>query len=211
MLPLTKVVHQFKEYVINAAIKSSAALEGNQNSVRDFKTLVDAALVLVILYNRRRIGDVQYTTLQTHLNTYDNSNLDECLKALKPSERALTTYYKPVVTGGKGSRQVVVLFPRQLQGFMNTIIRIRQATKLVPENNPYLFAYPNSMRWVRADVAMRKFAGKSNIENPHLFTSNRLRKQIATVMQILNMNHEESEQFTQFMGHREKTHNEFYK
>lgn len=48
---------------------------------------------------------------------------------------------------------------------MNTIITIRQDTKLVPEYNPYLFAYPNNIR----------------------VTSNRLQKQIATVMQTLNM------------------------
>jgi hypothetical protein len=60
-------------------------------------------------------------------------------------------------------------------------------------------------------VALRKFAKQANLEYPNEITSNKLRKQIATVMQILSLNKEESEQFARFMGHTEKTHNEFYK
>ncbi|XP_043472716.1 uncharacterized protein LOC122505273 [Leptopilina heterotoma] len=41
-------------------------------------------------------------------------------------------------------------------------------------------------------------------------SSNKLRKQIATVAQILNMSKEELRQFSKFMGHTEKTHAEFY-
>lgn len=74
-----------------------------------------------------------------------------------------------------------------------------------------MFGYPDSTRWARGDVAIRKFAKKAHLQYPEQLTSNKLRKQIATVMQILNLNKEESEQFAQFMGHTEKTHNEFYK
>lgn len=91
------------------------------------------------------------------------------------------------------------------------IINLRQTTDLVTEKNPYLFAHPKSDRWVRGDVAIRKFAQKADLEHPKEITSNKLRKQIATVMQILNLNQEETEQFAHFMGHTEKTHNEFYK
>lgn len=47
---------------------------------------------------------------------------------------------------------------------------------------------------------------------PQYITSNKLRKQIATVMQQLNLNQEESEQFANLMAHtKKKTHNEYYK
>jgi hypothetical protein len=41
-------------------------------------------------------------------------------------------------------------------------------------------------------------------------TSNKLRKHIATVMQILSLSKDEAKQFSQFVGHTEKTHQEFY-
>jgi hypothetical protein len=48
------------------------------------------------------------------------------------------------------------------------------------------------------------------LQHPETISSNKLRKQIATVMQILNLTKDEAKQFANFMGHTEKTHNEFY-
>ncbi|KAF2889874.1 hypothetical protein ILUMI_16299, partial [Ignelater luminosus] len=138
-------------------------------------------------------------------------NQEECLNSLSESEKVLTKHYKRVVTEGKGSRPIVILFPQSLQDYMNIIINIRQSTNLVPENNVYLFAHSGSECWTRGDVAIRKFAQNANLDNPKEISSNKLRKQIATVMQILNLNQEETERFANFMGHTDKTHNEFYK
>ncbi|CAH1379170.1 unnamed protein product [Tenebrio molitor] len=134
-----------------------------------------------------------------------------CMNALTQSEKVLIKHYKRVVTGGKGSRAVVILFPQSIQNYINRIIEIRNSTQIVPDNNGDLFAYPDTAHWARGDVALRKFAKQANLEYPNEITSNKLRKQIATVMQILSVNKEESEQFARFMGHTEKTHNEFYK
>lgn len=94
---------------------------------------------------------------------------------------------------------------------MDFIIYVRESTDVVSDRNPYLFANPNTERWARADVAIRKFAKNAGLEHPTEISSNKLRKQIATVMQILNLNQEEAEQFASFMGHTEKTQNEFYR
>lgn len=53
---------------------------------------------------------------------------------------------------------------------------------------------------------MKRLAIASGVNNPVSITTNKLRKQIAIVLQVLNMNKEESEQFAKFMGH-----NKFYK
>ncbi|XP_074039699.1 uncharacterized protein isoform X2 [Leptinotarsa decemlineata] len=68
-----------------------------------------------------------------------------------------------------------------------------------------------TVKWTRGDVVIRKFAHEAGLEYPDQISSNKLRKQIATVMQILNLNQEETEQFAQFMGHTEKTHNDYYR
>ncbi|RZC40217.1 hypothetical protein BDFB_012198, partial [Asbolus verrucosus] len=167
ILPLTRDILKFKEYVTQIANKSVLALRENPNNVKEFKNLVDATLTLTILCNRKRIGDVQYTT---YLQNFSSINQEECMNSLSTSEKNLTRHYKRVVTGGKDTN-----------------------------------------RWPRGDVVIRKFAKKANLEYPKEITSNKIRKQIATVMQILNLNREESEQFAHFMGHTEKTHNEFYK
>jgi hypothetical protein len=113
------------------------------------------------------------------------------MNALTESEKVLAKHYKRVVTGGKGSRAVVILFPQSVQNYINRIIKIRNITQIVPDNNGYLFAYPDNAHWARG--ALRKFAKQANLEYPNEITSNKLRKQIATVMQILSLNKEESE------------------
>lgn len=211
MLPLTRDILKFKDYVVQVANKSAAVLRQNPTSKKDFKLLVNATLTLTILYNRRRIGDVQYTKLQTYLTYPASHNQDEFLSSLSTSEKELTKHYKRIVTGGKGSKPIVILFPFHLQNLVNLIITLRHSTNLVPASNPYLFAHPDSDRWARGDVAIRKFAASSDLEHPKHMSSNKLRKQIATVMQILNLSDHESEQFATFMGHTKKTHDEFYK
>ncbi|XP_060531891.1 uncharacterized protein LOC132705360 [Cylas formicarius] len=91
------------------------------------------------------------------------------------------------------------------------MIEIRLKTNFISLDNKYLFAYPDSNHSPRADVAIRKYAQRADLEFPRQLTSNKLRKQIATVMQIVRLSPEEAEQFATFMGHTEKTHNEFYK
>ncbi len=138
-----------------------------------------------------------------------NQNQNEALEALTTSEKLLAEKYKRVVTGGKLTRPVTILFPEILQSYVTALLEIRP--KFVPESNKYLFAYPGiADNWLKADVIMRKLAKQSNVENPELLTSNRLRKQIATVMQLLNLSPEENRNLCTFMNHTEKTHKEFY-
>lgn len=211
ILPLTKDVIKFKDHVTKVGNLAAERLKTNPNNPQEYKNLVNAALVLTILYNRRRIGDVQYTMMDTYYKDFTSINQEECFQALTDSEKELTKFYKRVVTGGKGSRQIVILFPRNLQDLINVMLAVRNKTTLVPDTNKYLFAPPGSNSWVKGDNVIQRFAKNCNLEHPEHISSNRLRKQISTVMQILNLTPEEAEQFAKFLGHTEKTHNEFYK
>lgn len=207
VLPLTKDVQKFKEFTMSLGTKSQKTLVENANNAKAYKNLVQSVLALTVLFNRRRIGDVQYLKIAEYLNNMCYSNLDEF--EISQSEKILTKQYKRVVTGGKGSRKIVILFPPELQGFIQTIIDVRNKTNLVPLANDYLFALPGTKKWARADVAIRQIATSCGLE-PDIMSSNKLRKQIATVMQLLNLSKTETRQFAQFMGHTEKTHEEFY-
>ncbi|XP_074031301.1 uncharacterized protein isoform X2 [Leptinotarsa decemlineata] len=212
LLPLTRDITKFKEYVTLIANRSMAFLESDYTNKKHFKNLVQASLALTILFNRKRIGDVHYTKLTTYTESANSINQEECEKALTESEKILTKYYKRIVTGGKGSKPVAILFPPYLQTFIDFFLKIRSENQnIVPENNPYLFGSPGTVKWTRGDVVIRKFAHEAGLEYPDQISSNKLRKQIATVMQILNLNQEETEQFAQFMGHTEKTHNDYYR
>lgn len=73
------------------------------------------------------------------------------------------------------------------------MIEIR--SKLGSQQNPHIFEYPGvADKWIKADVAIRKLAEVTpNINNPSSISWNELRKQISTILKILNMHKEGSE------------------
>ncbi|KAJ8957456.1 hypothetical protein NQ318_004937 [Aromia moschata] len=85
-------------------------------------------------------------------------------------------------------------------------------SECVSESNEYLFANPRTEnRWLSGYHVLKKLAQESGVSNKDLFTSTRLRKQIATVLQVMNIGETEMEQFANFMGHTRKTHEEYYR
>ncbi|KAF5279660.1 hypothetical protein FQR65_LT15317 [Abscondita terminalis] len=211
VLPLTKDIVKFRSYILKIAEDNEQILKNDIFNVTAYKNLVDSSLTLTILFNRRRIGDVQYVTIESYLKEYSNSDQIEYLEQLTESEKVLTKTYKRIVAGGKGSRAIVILFPQNIQKYIALLLRVRKETKIVPQENTYLFAYPNvKSQWIRADVVLRKFAKASNLEHPQAMTSNRLRKHIATLMQLVNLSKDEYANFSSFMGHTMKTHQNYY-
>lgn len=208
ILPLAKDIVKFKDYVQCQADSAIALLDDQPNNTLALKQLLNAALVLTIMYNRRRIGDVQYTSVSSYFRSYGNLNPAEFMESLTESERILTRQYKRIITGGKGSRPVCILLPKHIQRYVEQITTYR---KMYEDSNPYLFGFPSSNMWLRGDVAIRKFAKKAELQHPEAITSNKLRKHIATIMQLISMEKDDIEQFSIFMGHNEKTHDEFYK
>lgn len=82
MLPLTRDILTFKDYVTEIANTSVDALREEPNNLQQCKKLVDAALKLTILYNSKRIGDVQYTRLETYMRNFNSSDQEELMSAL---------------------------------------------------------------------------------------------------------------------------------
>lgn len=92
------------------------------------------------------------------------------------------------------------------------MLSVRKQSTLVPQENPYLFALAgSSSKWIDGPSTLRRYAKSCGAENPETITSSRLRKQIATVLQILNLSEVEMEQIAKFMGHTKKTHEQFYR
>lgn len=59
----------------------------------------------------------------------------------------------------------------------------------------------SSSKWIDGSSTLRKYAKYCGAQHPDRLTSTRLRKQIAIMLQILNLNDVEMEQVVAFMGH----------
>ncbi|XP_045468274.1 uncharacterized protein LOC123676438 isoform X3 [Harmonia axyridis] len=208
-LPLTKDLILFNKYCYQIADRAKNDLQSDINNLGAFKKLSETVLVLTISINRKRVGDVQYTKIETYTKNHGNN---DCLDILSESEKQITKFFKRIVTIGKGSRAVPLLFPKKIQEYIEILLSVRKQSTLVPQENPYLFALAgSSSKWIDGPSTLRRYAKSCGAENPETITSSRLRKQIATVLQILNLSEVEMEQIAKFMGHTKKTHEQFYR
>lgn len=212
LLPMTEDVQTFNKYIIEMAEESFKKLKNNEDMSFNYKMLAECTLSLVLVFNRKRIGEVQFLDIQTYERNYTATNQTECLNALSEFERKMSNHFKRVVVFGKGSRPVPILFTKKMQTYTEQLIHIRKTTDIVPKSNKYVFANPGvEDKWMCGPAVIRKFAKKCGAKNPELLTSTKFRKQIATILQIINFDQNEMEQVARFMGHTEKTHKEFYR
>ncbi|KAJ8964008.1 hypothetical protein NQ314_005220 [Rhamnusium bicolor] len=88
-------------------------------NVNDYRILIETTLVLTILHNRKRVGDVQYLDLNSYkeqIETSTNSTSQtEFTMSLSENEKLLTQNYTRIRAIGKGSKPVTILIPRNLQ------------------------------------------------------------------------------------------------
>lgn len=66
ILPLTSDVNKFQIHVIQIVEDSIELLKTNESDEKAYRYLVEGTLALIILFNRRRIGDVQYVYLESY-------------------------------------------------------------------------------------------------------------------------------------------------
>lgn len=211
-LPITSDIMKFRDYAVKIAEQSMSILAKKPNDPLAFKELSEATFALTIVINRKRIGEVQYIKFDSYTQTSLGRNQEECLKVLSESEKMLSLHFKRIVTIGKGSKTIPILFPKTVQGYIEKLLISRHSNQLIPKENPYLFALIGSKdEWMDGSTVLQKYAKNCGASFPETLTSSRLRKQIATVLQILNLDDSEKEQVASFMGHTRKTHEEFYR
>lgn len=118
---------------------------------------------------------------------------------------------KRIVIRGKRGRGVPVLFNKNIVESIECLLSIRKNFDL--DENEFLFGLPGTNNPITGYVVMRKHAllALGDKQRASLLTSTRLRKQLATITQLFNMEKTELEQLACFMGHTEKTHAQFYR
>jgi hypothetical protein len=95
---------------------------------------VNVTLALLIVFNRRRIGDVQFLKIADYQNDH-RSNSADFENALTETEKMLTNKYKRVMNSGKGSRAVVILLPKPIEAFIDLLLKNRH--KYISMDNEY--------------------------------------------------------------------------
>ncbi|KAF7641710.1 hypothetical protein LDENG_00274210, partial [Lucifuga dentata] len=150
--------------------------------------------------------------VKTYLQRNKQTMQDEVLESLSPFEKKLCENLIRVEVRGKRGRKVPVLFPAHIRESMELLIKTREEVGISP-SNPYIFARPyyGSQENIRGCDSLKRYAEACGAKHPENLTSTKLRKHVATVSQLLNLQTHELDQLATFMGHDIEVHREFYR
>lgn len=211
MLPLSEDIRKLNTYLKNLERISKEALieEPSQSS---WSELSKVTLTQLILFNRRREGEVSRMQVETYLRRNQQEVQDDIFESLTPFEKKLCERLTRVEIRGKRGRKVPVLFPTNVKDSVELLIKTRENVG-IPPTNPYIFARPyyGSVESIRGCDCLKKFAEACGAKQPQNITSTKLRKHVATLSQVLNLQTHELDQVANFLGHNIDVHREFYR
>ncbi|XP_062385759.1 uncharacterized protein LOC134072896 isoform X1 [Sardina pilchardus] len=153
-------------------------------------------------------GEVARMTVK-NVEDRDMSQLnDDISTGLTEVERRLCKQFARVELRGEKGRNVAVILTPDMTANLSPLISKRKECG-VTENNDYLFAVPCSLGHYRGQFG--QFADACGAEDPQNLRSTNLRKQIATISQVMNLKDNELDQLADFLGHDIRVHIEYYR
>ncbi|XP_041858543.1 uncharacterized protein LOC121650850 isoform X2 [Melanotaenia boesemani] len=209
LLPFTQDVQTLQSYLEVQQQHCYSELS-TETSPQTWANLAKVTLAQVILFNRRRAGEVSKIPLSAYLSSNASHGPDDVNDALSELEKKLCKHFRRIEIRGKRERKVPVLLTPTMQQSLDRLVSKRQECG-VPESNTYLFARPSAWTCYRGSDCLQHFASVCGAKNPENLTSTRLRKQTGTLSQVLNLSNTELDQLADFLGHDIRVHRQFYR
>ncbi|XP_073703962.1 uncharacterized protein [Garra rufa] len=210
IIPFTQDVKVLHNHLEKKHDKLLSKLRNCPSSADSYAALAKVTLSQVILFNRRREGEVSRMLLSA-FKSRDSSELHEDIAiCLSEFEKKLCMHFTRVEIRGKRGRKVPVLLKPAMVSAMELLAETREACG-VPTENPFMFARPGAMSAYRGGECISRAARECGIKNPQSLSSTKLRKHIATMSKILNLNENEADQLADFLGHDIRIHRQYYR
>lgn len=211
LLPIAEDVRKMNKYMHDKEDVLLSLIEHNQASEQDFIEFCQINLCHVIMFNRKRVGEVQRLEKSVFINRICNETPQgEIEAALSDHEKLLVKNFTLLEIRGKKGRKVPLLLTPKMTKNMETILLKRNNCN-VPNSNSYVFGKCKSDSFMRGCDCLRTVSRKCGAKKPENLTSTRLRKHIATVSQILHLSENDLELLSRHLGHDLSIHKEYYR
>ncbi|XP_059210360.1 uncharacterized protein LOC131989178 [Centropristis striata] len=209
LMPFTEDVQKLHQFLDKMQEEHSSTLSESP-STKAWTDLAKVCLTQIILFNRRREGEVASMPLHAFL-TRDRTDPHQDLDwALSEVEKKLCRHFTRIVTRGKRGRPVPILLTPKMLRALELLVDQRIACGVL-KDNIFVFARPEALSHLRGSDCMRVMAGACEAKCPKALTSTKLRKHAATLSTVLNMTDTEMDQLANFLGHDIRIHREFYR
>lgn len=209
LMPFTEDVQKLHAHLSRMQDEWYRSLSESSSS-KAWVELSKVCLVQIILFNRRREGEVASMPLSAFLSRDTSDPHEDVDWALSEVEKKLCRHFSRIITRGKRGRPVPILLTPKMLGALELLVKQREACGILKDNF-YLFARPEAMTHFRGSDCLRNFAKASGAKCVASLTSTKLRKHAATLSTVLNMTDTEMDQLANFLGHDIRIHRKFYR
>ncbi|XP_042612413.1 uncharacterized protein LOC109073813 isoform X2 [Cyprinus carpio] len=206
LMPFTEDVQKMHTYLSQVQDEWYKSLS-ESSFTKAWVELAKVCLAQIILFNRKRGGEVASMPLSAFLSR-DTSDLHEDVDwALSKVEKKLCRHFSRIIIRGKHGRPIPVLLTPKMLCALELLVKKREPCGVL-KDNAYMFARPEAMTHFRGSDCLRGFAKACGAKCPKSLTSTRLRKHAAILSTVLNMTDTEMDQLANFLGHKLKIHHE---
>lgn len=212
-LPLSEDTKKIVDFLKKEIAEKKKNLSTNIDNISVvWRNLSELVLAYLIIFNRRRQGEVSKVQLQEFKNAKRGTASKDLEGCLSEIEKQLCKLFHRLEIAGKRGRTVPLLIDDKIFEAINMLVAKRLQAGVAEENN-YLFAVNNSasLCHIRGSDCLRKFSLECGAKFPATLRSTSFRKHVATMSQIMSLKNNELELLAQFMGHDIRTHREFYR
>ena len=178
-----------------------------------FQELNRAVLTYIIVFNKRRSGEVSKMEVKNFTDARENrydSVYQEMFATLSELEKKVAKENLLVKVIGKKGRHVSALVPTFVCDAIDVLL-VGRSQYNVPEGNVYLFAKPWTENYLDGCRCVRHFSNSFGLKKPKAITTTKLRKHLATCLQVLNLSENEMEWVAGFLGHTVDVHRLYYR
>lgn len=207
LLPLTEDIKKLSSYLSEQSASATTILKQDETNAVAYFDLANTLLGKVIIFNRRRQGEVSKMSLEDYFGARSHKSTLESHAMLSEFEKKLSNSLHRIEITGKKGRTVPVLLTKEMDKQIELLIQCRP--NYVAEGNRYVFGKDESH--IRGSDVLRKYSELCGAVAPERLRSTKLRKHIATTAQVLNLKEHEMDILANFMGHDIRVHREFYR
>lgn len=208
LLPLAEDIMKLSKFLRREGALALVRLS-EERSVEAWFDLSKIVLAYLIMFNRRRAGEMGKAKRTSFQNRAEPANQALLSSSLSQMEQQLINSYKRMVIRGKRGRKVPVLMPNEVEAWMIALEDHRDV--MGNPENPFLFPTKKGHGHLRGHVILKEMSQRCGAENPELLRSTKLRKQVATMSQLVNLQNNELDILARFLGHDVNIHREYYR
>ncbi|XP_065151644.2 uncharacterized protein [Paramisgurnus dabryanus] len=209
LLPFADDVKKMHQYLDRQSKEYQAKLE-KEPSNKHWAELAKVTLCQVILFNRRREGEVSKMALNAFILRDTSSTHPDVELALSDLEKRLCKHFQRIEIRGKRGRKVPILLTPEMMKSLELLVNHRRECDVLDEN-VFVFARPQALSHFRGSDAIRQIARSCGAKHPEALSSTKLRKHMATMSKVLNLKDNEMDDLADFLGHDIRVHRQFYR